>query len=46
MHLEIMDSAPAILAGGLVVYGIVLSGFSGGAVAGIGLLFWFFCQPV
>jgi len=44
MHLEIMDSAPAILAGGLVVYGIVLSGFSGGAVAGIGLLFWFFCK--
>lgn len=44
MHLEVMDSAPAILAAGLVVYGIVLSGFSGGAVAGLGLLFWFFCK--
>lgn len=44
MHIEVMDSAPAILAGVLVVYGIVLSGFSGGAVAGCGLLFWFFCK--
>lgn len=44
MHLEVMDSAPTILAFGLVVYGIVLSGFSGGAVAGCGLLFWFFCK--
>ncbi|MDD4255625.1 MAG: EhaG family protein [Methanofollis sp.] len=44
MHLEVMDSAPAILAGGLVVYGIILSGFSGGAVAGLGILFWFFCK--
>jgi energy-converting hydrogenase A subunit G len=44
MHLEVMDSAPAILAGGLVVYGILLSGFSGGAVAGLGILFWFFCK--
>ncbi|TAJ44095.1 EhaG family protein [Methanofollis fontis] len=44
MHLEIMDSAPAILAAVLVVYGIILSGFSGGAVAGTGLLFWFFCK--
>jgi energy-converting hydrogenase A subunit G len=44
MHLEVMDSAPAILAGGLVLYGIVLSGFSGGAVAGLGILFWFFCK--
>ncbi|WP_067050174.1 EhaG family protein [Methanofollis ethanolicus] len=44
MHLEVMDSAPAILAAGLVIYGIVLSGFSGGAVAGLGLLFWFFCK--
>lgn len=44
MHLEVMDSAPAILGGVLVIYGIVLSGFSGGAVAGLGLLFWFFCK--
>ncbi|MDK2975043.1 MAG: energy-converting hydrogenase subunit [Methanofollis sp.] len=44
MHIEIMDSAPAILAGVLVVYGIILSGFSGGVVAGCGILFWFFCK--
>lgn len=44
MHLEVMDSAPAILCAVLILYGIVLSGFSGGAVAGLGILFWFFCK--
>lgn len=43
LQIEVMKSAPAILAALLVVYGIVLSGFSGGAVAGLGVLFYFLC---
>ncbi|MDT8358093.1 MAG: DUF2105 family protein, partial [Methanomicrobiaceae archaeon] len=35
---------PAILAAVLVVYGIVLSGFTGGAVAGVGVIFFFVCR--
>ncbi len=33
--------APAILSGFLVVYGLILSGFTGGGVAGLGLVFFF-----
>jgi energy-converting hydrogenase A subunit G len=44
LDIEIMDSAPAILALVLIVYGIVLSGFSGGAVAGVGAIFYFMCK--
>ncbi|UUX93893.1 EhaG family protein [Methanoplanus endosymbiosus] len=43
-RLEIMDSAPAIMALVLVAYGIVLSGFSGGAVAATGAVFFFMCK--
>ena len=42
-RIEVMDTAPAILAAILVIYGIVLSGFSGGAVAGIGIIFYLMC---
>jgi energy-converting hydrogenase A subunit G len=44
LAIEIMDSAPALLGGALVVYGIVLSGFPGGAVAGVGVIFFFMCR--
>lgn len=44
LRIEVMESAPGILAALLVVYGIVLSGFSGGAVAGLGVLFYFLCR--
>lgn len=44
LHIEVMDTAPAILALALVGYGILLSGFSGGAVAGIGVIFYFICK--
>lgn len=44
LQIEVMESAPGILAAALVVYGIVLSGFSGGAVAGLGVVFWFLCK--
>lgn len=43
-HIEVMDSAPGILAVIFVIYGIILSGFTGGAVAGLGLLFYFMCR--
>lgn len=40
-HIEIMDSAPGILALILVAYGIILSGFTGGVVAAVGAIFYF-----
>ncbi|WP_292521364.1 DUF2105 family protein [Methanoculleus sp.] len=43
-HIEVMDSAPGILALILVAYGIVLSGFTGGAVAAVGAVFYFMCR--
>jgi energy-converting hydrogenase A subunit G len=44
LHIEVMDSAPGILAVIFVIYGIILSGFTGGAVAGLGLVFYFMCR--
>jgi energy-converting hydrogenase A subunit G len=44
LQIEVMESAPGILAAALVVYGIVLSGFTGGAVAGLGVIFYFLCR--
>jgi energy-converting hydrogenase A subunit G len=42
LSIEVIDlgHAPAILAALLVGYGIVLTGFTGGAVAGLGVLFY------
>ena len=39
-RIEVLDTAPGIIAAILVVYGIVLSGFTGGAVAGTGMIFY------
>ncbi len=44
LNIEIMDSAPGIIALILVAYGIVLSGFPGGVVAGVGAIFYFLCK--
>ncbi len=44
IRIEVMQTAPPIITFVLVVYGIILSGFSGGAVAGIGLVFYFLCK--
>jgi len=44
IRIEVMRTAPPIITFALVVYGLVLSGFSGGAVAGIGLVFYFLCK--
>ncbi len=40
-RIEVLDTAPAIIAAILVIYGIVLSGFTGGVVAGTGMVFYF-----
>jgi energy-converting hydrogenase A subunit G len=40
-RIEVLDTAPTIIAAILVLYGIVLSGFTGGAVAGTGMVFYF-----
>jgi energy-converting hydrogenase A subunit G len=44
IRIEVMQTAPPILSFILVVYGIILSGFSGGAVAGLGVVFYFMCM--
>jgi energy-converting hydrogenase A subunit G len=43
IQIEVMKTAPPIISFILVVYGIILSGFSGGAVAGLGVVFYFMC---
>lgn len=40
-RIEVLDTAPTIIAVILVGYGIVLSGFTGGVVAGTGVVFYF-----
>ena len=40
-RIEVLDTAPSIIAVILIAYGIVLSGFTGGAVAGTGVIFYF-----
>ena len=44
LDIEIMHSAPGILSVILLIYGIILTGFTGGAVAGLGVLFYFLCK--
>ncbi|MBN2733493.1 MAG: EhaG family protein [Methanomicrobiaceae archaeon] len=44
LKIEIMDTAPGILSAIMLIYGVILSGFTGGAVAGLGLLFYFLCR--
>lgn len=40
LNMEILDTAPIFLAVILVIYGAFLSGFTGGAIAGGGILFY------
>lgn len=44
LDIEVLQSAPAIIAGILIIYGIILSGFTGGAVAGTGAIFYMICK--
>jgi energy-converting hydrogenase A subunit G len=44
MNMEIMSTAPNFIAVILIAYGVFLSGFTGGAIAGGGLLFYAICK--
>jgi len=44
LDMEVMHTAPAFLAIILVSYGVFLTGFTGGAVAGVGILFYVLSQ--
>lgn len=46
LDMEILDTAPAFLAIILVAYGCFLTGFTGGAVAGVGILFYVLSQTI
>lgn len=45
LHIEVIQSdAPLILSVLLICYGIVLSGFTGGGIAGLGVVFYFMAR--
>ncbi len=46
LDMEILDTAPAFLAIILVVHGCFLTGFTGGAVAGVGILFYVLSKTI
>jgi energy-converting hydrogenase A subunit G len=46
LDMEILHTAPAFLAIILVAYGVFLTGFTGGAVAGVGILFYVLTRAV
>jgi energy-converting hydrogenase A subunit G len=45
-NMEILETAPVFIAIILVIYGAFLSGFTGGAIAGGGILFYVMCLKV
>jgi energy-converting hydrogenase A subunit G len=44
--MEVLQTAPVFIAIILIIYGAFLSGFTGGAIAGGGILFYVMCQTV
>lgn len=46
LDMEILDTAPTFLAIILIAYGAFLTGFTGGAVAGVGILFYVLSKTV
>ena len=46
LDMEILETAPAFLAIILIAYGAFLSGFTGGAVAGVGILFYVLSKTI
>jgi energy-converting hydrogenase A subunit G len=46
MDMEILETAPAFLAIILIAYGVFLTGFTGGAVAGVGILFYVLSKTI
>jgi len=45
MNMEILETAPTFFAIILIAYGSFLTGFTGGAVAGVGILFYVLSKP-
>ncbi|MBI5680718.1 MAG: EhaG family protein [Methanobacterium sp.] len=46
LDMEILDTAPTFLAILLIAYGAFLTGFTGGAVAGVGILFYVLSKTI
>jgi len=46
LDMEVLHTAPAFFAIILVAYGVFLTGFTGGAVAGVGILFYVLSQTI
>jgi len=46
LDMEILETAPAFLAVILVAYGVFLTGFTGGVVAGVGILFYVLTRAI
>jgi energy-converting hydrogenase A subunit G len=46
LDMEILHTAPAFLAIILIAYGVFLTGFTGGAVAGVGILFYVLSKTI
>lgn len=46
LDMEILGTAPTFIAIILIAYGVFLSGFTGGAVAGVGILFYVLSQTI
>lgn len=46
LDMEVLNTAPAFLAIILVAYGVFLTGFTGGAVAGVGILFYVLSRTI
>ncbi len=46
LDMEILHTAPAFLAIILIAYGVFLTGFTGGAIAGVGILFYVLSRAV
>ena len=44
--MEVLQTAPVFIAIILIIYGAFLSGFTGGAIAGGGILFYVMCLTV
>jgi len=44
LNIEVLKTSPNIIAIVLIIYGAILTGFTGGAVAGLGMLYYLVCR--
>lgn len=44
LGIEILETSPVLVSGGLIIYGAILTGFQGGAVVGVGALYYIFAK--